>query len=55
MFYKMNRRHQDSFLWRNEYYYEENNQYWKLKYGNKKISISKKEYYQLKAKANGNI
>lgn len=55
MFYKMNRKHEDSFNWKGDYYYRENNQYWKLKFGTKKISVCKKEYYKLKEKANGRI
>lgn len=42
--------HENSFTYKGEYYYEEGGQYWKLKHGSTKMSVSKKKFYDRKKK-----
>lgn len=41
----------NSFTYKDVKYYEDNGKYFKIRYG-KKLSVSKKEFYKLKKKAN---
>lgn len=45
----------NSFTYRGEDYYEEDGKYWKLKFGTRRMSVSKKDFYKLKEKANESI
>lgn len=45
----------NAFTYRGEYYYEEDGKYWKLKFGTRRMSVSKKDFYKLKEKANESI
>lgn len=42
--------YKDSFRYRKELYYEEDGKYFVLRYGTKKLSISKKEFEKKKMK-----
>ena len=42
--------HENSFTYEGEYYNEEGGQYWRLKHGTIKMSVSKKNFYARKKK-----
>jgi hypothetical protein len=50
----MTSNHENSFIWKDEYHYEEEGKYFKIKYGKRK-SIKKRDFYRLKEKANGSL